>query len=328
MITENDYLSLYSSMNDEEKKDYLKRVEVWNEETFPHLITLADCWEKVPVKDFDEGLRLASALSKARSFIPVVYRYEAERALRKLRAYLEEIRNKTALKHINARSQYDKTRYRAVVPAHVAQDAETEQGRETRGAQPFILPEVDGRRPEHLAQYFDQLPKELQLRSEELKNGYLALADYRGRIEILAEKGEEFKDDVAILAQKAVKEEMDIRAFWHDVDTFLNTGKMTPTQEVVDDMRRPGDYTKEEIDAMTDLVLQEKCKKARVECDKKYIRRKGTKITDEYRKQLVIRITELMDWNETIPEKGFEHCKAAGVVVDGYNNNERWEEEE
>ena len=324
MITEKEYLTNYRCMSETEKKTYLQKVDKWSEVTFPNLITLADCWEHVPVKEFDEGLRLASAISNARSFIPVAMRYEAERSLKKLRAYLEEVRQKTPLAKMRTRSQADKTEYRAVVPAHTAPDAAEQSNKDAAQKKPFELPEIEGRRPQHLAQYADRLPKELQKRGESLKDDYLELADYRGRVEVLAEKGEDFKDDVAIYAQKALAVEQKIRKFWYDVDTFLAGGKSeepaTVTQ-LVDDMRRPGDYTKEEIDVMDNLELAEKCKKARVECDKRYCRRKGIKITDEYREQLAIRINELMEWGENIPEKAYEQCEKAGVVVNGFNDN-------
>ena len=323
MITEKEYLKNYRLMNEEEKKTYLQKVDQWTEETFPNLIALADCWERVPVKEFDYGLLLASAISKARSYIPVAMRYEAERSLRKLRAYLEEVRVKSPLKNINAVSQYDKREFRAVVMPREAQDAEAQSGENTRKTAPFEMPEVEGRRPDHLNEYIDRLPKELQLRSKTLKDDYLALADYRGRVEMLAEKGEDFKDDVAIYAEKSVKAEQKIRAFWMDVDTYLSTGKVQ--EEVaspVEDMRRPGEYSKEEIDAMSDAAMAEKCKKARIEADKKYVRRKVVKITDSYRQQMALRIKELLAWEEDISEKAYAICQEAQICVKGFNDRE------
>lgn len=321
MITEKEFLKSYRIMGEEEKKDYLARVERWTEETFPHLLALAESWEKVPVKDFDEGLRLASALRNARAFIAVAQRYEAARAIRKLNAYLAEVREKSGLSKKAVRKASDKTRYRAVVPEKgVPQEDGTLVRRE------YVPEEVDRRRPEHLAQYIGILPPELQRRCAAFPDMYLALAEYRGRLEVLSEHPDADREAVAEFARKSVRQEQEIRSLWAEVDAAVAAayGEESPEeqQDYTQDMKRPGDCTKEEIDAMEDLQRQDFCRKQRIDANKRYVRRKDVKMTDEYRRQLRLRIRELMEWGESVPEKAHEMCAAAGVVISGFNDRE------
>ena len=311
-----DYLKSYKTMSEPEKKDYLSRIDKWTEEKFPALLALADSWITVPEKDYDEGVLLASAITNARPFISVIQRYDAKRALQKLNAFLVEVREKNPdLSKMKTRPVNDKKRYRAVVPN---KGVPAEDG--TMQVRKFKEVDVDGRRPEHLVQYMDQLPPELTKRSEGLKEMYLALAEYRGRIEVLSENPNADPESISELANKAIKQDQEIRAFWADVDTFLE-GNYNPDADAGNtaalDMKRPGDYTKEEIDAMLDPAVQEACKTARVEGNKKYLRRTDLKVTDEYKEQLELRIRELQAWGENLPKKTPELCEKAGLSIPG-----------
>ena len=77
-------------MNDEEKKSYLERVVRWTDETYPQLCALVDSYDATAVKDFDEGLKLASALVKARDFVNNAYRYDARKRLERINMLLRE----------------------------------------------------------------------------------------------------------------------------------------------------------------------------------------------------------------------------------------------
>ena len=154
MITEKEYLKDYRTMNEEEKKDYLDRVKRWTDETFPELLALAECWMKVPVKDFDEGCRLVSAIVRAKDFLRDVQRYEARRALNKMNLFLQEVRKKSGLAKKATRGPVGTVRYKAIVPDDGAPD---EEGNMT--ARQYEEQEVDGRRPKEFALYKDKLPK-------------------------------------------------------------------------------------------------------------------------------------------------------------------------
>ncbi len=315
MITEKEYLKDYRTMNEEEKKDYLDRVKRWTDETFPELLALAECWMKVPVKDFDEGCRLVSAIVRAKDFLRDVQRYEARRALSKMNLFLQEVRQKSGLAKKATRGPVGAVRYKAIVPDDGAPD---EEGNMT--ARQYEEQEVDGRRPKEFALYKDKLPKSLRDKGEkELSVMYLELAEYRGTLEVMAENPNVSDEARADMAQKAIASEQKIRAFWTNVDAALNGTYTEPETSTADSMKRPGDFTRAEIEAMKDVRQQEVCRKARVEGNKKYINRSDVKITEEYKEQLRLRIEELMEWGENLPKKTAEVATAAGISIPGVN---------
>lgn len=315
MITEKEYLKDYRTMNEEEKKDYLDRVKRWTDETFPELLALAECWMKVPVKDFDEGCRLVSAIVRAKDFLRDVQRYEARRALTKMNLFLQEVRQKSGLAKKATRGPVGTVRYKAIVPDDGAPD---EEGNMT--ARQYEEQEVDGRRPKEFALYKDKLPKSLRDKGEkELSGMYLELAEYRGTLEVMAENPNVSDEARADMAQKAIASEQKIRAFWINVDAALNGTYTEPETSTADSMKRPGDFTRAEIEAMKDVRQQEVCRKARVEGNKKYINRSDVKITEEYKEQLRLRIVELMEWGENLPKKTAEVATAAGISIPGVN---------
>lgn len=315
MITEKEYLKDYRTMNEEEKKDYLDRVKRWTDETFPELLALAECWMKVPVKDFDEGCRLVSAIVRAKDFLRDVQRYEARRALNKMNLFLQEVRKKSGLAKKATRGPVGAVRYKAIVPDDGAPD---EEGNMT--ARQYEEQEVDGRRPKEFALYKDKLPKSLRDKGEkELSAMYLELAEYRGTLEVMAENPNVSDEARADMAQKAIASEQKIRAFWTNVDAALNGTYTEQEASTADSMKRPGDFTRAEIEAMKDVRQQEVCRKARVEGNKKYINRSDVKITEEYKEQLRLRIEELMEWGENLPKKTAEVATAAGISIPGVN---------
>lgn len=315
MISEKEYLKDYRTMNEEEKKDYLDRVTRWTDETFPELLALADCWMKVPVKDFDEGCRLVSAIVRAKDFLRDVQRYEARRALTKMNLFLKDVRQKSGLAKKATRGPVGTVRYKAIVPDDGAPD---EEGNMT--ARQYEEQEVDGRRPKEFALYKEKLPKSLREKGEkELSGMYLELAEYRGTLEVMAENPNVSDEARADMAQKAIASEQKIRAFWNNVDAALNGTYTEPETSTADSMKRPGDFTRAEIEAMKDVRQQEVCRKARVDGNKKYINRSDVKITEEYKEQLRLRIEELMEWGENLPKKTAEVATAAGIFVPGVN---------
>lgn len=317
MITSKDYLKDYRTMGEEERKDYLDRVVRWTDETFPELLALAECWEKVPVKDFDEGCRLASAIINARPLVDSIARYEADRALKKINAYLGKVREKSGLGKMKTRSASDKRRFRAVVPENGTPQEDGSLNRKE-----YEEPEVDSRRPKDFALYKHRLPKELREKGEkELGDMYLELAEYRGTLEAMVENPNVSQEARRDMAEKALASEQRIRAFWADVDAFLGGQEQPEAEdtEYVPSLKRPGDYTLEEIEAMDDPRLQDVCRKARIEFNKKYIRRDDVKMTDKYREQLLLRVKELIVWGEELPKKTVEKLDAAELYVPGVN---------
>lgn len=148
---------------------------------------------------------------------------------------------------------------------------------------------------------------------------YLELAEYRGTLEVMAENPNVSDEARADMAQKAIASEQKIRAFWTNVDAALNGTYTEPEASTADSMKRPGDFTRAEIEAMKDVRQQEVCRKARVDGNKKYINRSDVKITEEYKEQLRLRIEELMEWGENLPKKTAEVATAAGIFIPGVN---------
>lgn len=326
MITSKQYLKDLNSMNEMEKKGYYVRVNKWTSETFPELLALAECWEKVPVKDFDEGCLLVSAIINARPFLNDIQRYSAKIAIKKLNLYLEKVRRESGLAKRATRGPVGVEKFRAIVPEEPLPD---ENG-DPQPVKQYVEQEVDNRRPKDFVLYKDKLPKALQQKGEKwLKDAYLELADYRGRLEVMTESPQVSDEARKDMADKVLATEQQIRAFWAEVDAAYN-GEVSPTSdadngEYLSGMKRPGDFTREEIEAMTDEKQQEICRKARIDGNKKYINRNDVKITDEYREQLSLRIRELMAWGENLPRKTAEVATGAGVFIEGVNKEDKQE---
>lgn len=325
MINEQDYLKSFNMMDDTEKKDYLDSVVRWTEETYPELLALSDSWEKVPVKDFDEGLRLVSAHTNARPFISQAQRYSAKRAIDKINDFLAEIRSKSGMASVSTRPMNDPKHYRAIVP-----DKGTPDENGVLKRREYIAVDVDGRTQEHLHEYINLLPAALKKRSEKLPDMYLALAEYRGRLEVLSENPNANEKSISDYAKKAKDQDGEIREFWAEVDEAVAIANgAEPTEKESDfqnEMKPPAAYTKAEIEAMTDTAKKDFCKSKRIEGNKKYVRRTDVNVTDEYREQMILRITELQEWEEYIPEKATEICKQSGIVVPGFNDKKQAEE--
>ena len=86
------------------------------------------------------------------------------------------------------------------------------------------------------------------------------------------------------------------------------------------EVKSPGAYTKEEIDAMDDEEMKQNCRTARIEANKKYVRRDDVQMTDERKMEMMLRIAELVAWGETPSTKAEEVCAKYNIVVPGFND--------
>lgn len=327
MITERNYLKSIKMMNEKEKESYIGRVDKWTEETYPRLAASVDSWTETDVKDYDEGLLLCSALQKARSFVTNEQRYDIQKRLKYVRGFLMEVREKSGLSKVSTRPANDKKHYRAVVQS----TGKPKEDGTLKKPAPFAMPEVDNRRPEHLSQYFHLLPGELQNRAKNLDSMYLALAEYRGRAERLAENPQATKEQISEFAKKAAKQEDEINDLWEAIDKAYaratgqvgDDGEEDGSQEGRVQMKTNGEYTKQEIDNMEDSEMKGILRKSRIDANKKYVKRTDVAMSPERIEQIKLRISELLAWNEYIPQKAKEICKEAGIVVPGFNDDEQ-----
>jgi hypothetical protein len=84
--------------------------------------------------------------------------------------------------------------------------------------------------------------------------------------------------------------------------------------------KRAGEYTKAEIDAMAPGKTKDDITAARIDADKRYLRR-DVKVTEEYKQQLELRIKELVEWGVEIGDKGKMKRTEAGIIVPGVNDD-------
>lgn len=324
MIDKKDYLKSFKRMNDEEKLEYLANVEKWTEETYPRLAALDDSWKEADVKDFDEGMKLATALQKAQGFISSHMRYDAKKRIEVLSKLLNEVRIKSGLARVGTRPIGDTRRFTAVVPGPVKVN---EEGVEVP-RKPFEMPEVSDRRPEHISQYIHLLPEDLRNEAKGIPDLYDQLAHWRSRAEYLAMDPRADRYMVSRAAKNTVKYETRILNIWERVDLAwekANKGKndaelaakLAKEAELLakPEVKSAGEYTREEIEEMEDEEMKENCKRARIEANKKYLRRDDTQMTDERKAQLELRAKELVEWGLQLSVKAMGILEKYGIAI-------------
>ena len=324
MIEKKDYLKSYKRMNDDERIEYLADVEKWTEDTYPRLAALDDSWKEADVKDFDEGLKLATALQKAQGFLGTHQRYDVSRRLEVLRKLLTEVRVKSGLSKIGPRPASDKRKFTAVVPGPARVN---EEGVEVP-RKPFEMPEVSDRRPEHISQYMHLLPEDLRGEAHGISMLYDQMAHWRSRAEYLSMDPRADQQMVARAAKNTVKYEERILNFWHRVDLAYEKSTKGKTDEQLAkelakeaaemakaEVKSPGEYTKDEIEAMEEGEQKDNCRKARIEANKKYLRRDDTQINEERKAQMKLRAAELVEWGIPISKRQAEIFEKHGLEI-------------
>ncbi|MBO5080484.1 MAG: hypothetical protein J6B82_06335 [Bacteroidaceae bacterium] len=300
MTTKFKQLKSYKRMDEKEKLEYLANVEKWTEETYPRLAALDDSWKEADMKDYFSGLELVSALQKAQGFLASHMRYDAKKRLEVLNRLLIEVRTKAGMKRIS-----HQVKHTALVPGPAKVN---EEGVEVP-RKPFEMPEVSDRRPEHISQYIHLLPENLRNEAKDIAGLYDQLAHWRSRAEYLALDPRADRYMVSRAAKNTVKYESMILNFWQRVDLeYAKAKKGKEDAELMAELAREaemlakpevksaGEYTKAEIDAMEDEEMAENCKKARIEANKKYLRRDDTQMNDERKVQMQLRASELLEW--------------------------------
>lgn len=319
MTTKFKQLKSYKRMDEKEKLEYLANVEKWTEETYPRLAALDDSWKEADMKDYFSGLELVSALQKAQGFLASHMRYDAKKRLEVLNRLLIEVRTKAGMKRIS-----HQVKHTALVPGPAKVN---EEGVEVP-RKPFEMPEVSERRPEHISQYIHLLPENLRNESKDIAGLYDQLAHWRSRAEYLALDPRADRHMVSRAAKNTVKYESMILNFWQRVDLeYAKAVKGKEEAELMAELAREaeqlakpevksaGEYTKAEIDAMEDEEMAENCKKARIEANKKYLRRDDTQMNDERKAQMQLRAKELLEWGLQLSMKAIALFEKYGVDI-------------
>lgn len=313
-------------MDDKERLEYLANVEKWTEKTYPRLAALDDSWKESDMKDYFSGLELVSALQKAQGFLASHMRYDAKKRLEVLNRLLIEVREKAGMKRIT-----HKVKHTAVVPGPAKVN---EEGVEVP-RKPFEMPEVSDRRPEHISQYMHLLPEELRAEAQGISGLYDQMAHWRSRAEYLALDPRADQQMVARAAKNTVKYEERILNFWQRVDLAYEKSTKGKTDEQLAkelareaaEMAKPevksaGEYTKAEIEAMEEGGQKEGCRKARIEANKKYLRRDDTQMTDDRKAQMKLRAAELVEWGIPVSKRAAEIFEKHGLEVPQVDANE------
>ena len=319
MTTKFKQLKSYKRMDEKEKLEYLANVEKWTEETYPRLAALDDSWKEADMKDYFSGLELVSALQKAQGFLASHMRYDAKKRLEVLNRLLIEVRTKAGMKRIS-----HQVKHTALVPGPAKVN---EEGVEVP-RKPFEMPEVSDRRPEHISQYIYLLPENLRNEAKDIAGLYDQLAHWRSRAEYLALDPRADRHMVSRAAKNTVKYESMILNFWQRVDLeYAKAVKGKEEAELMAELAREaemlakpevksaGEYTKVEIDAMEDEEMAENCKKARIEANKKYLRRDDTQMNDERKAQMQLRAGELLEWGLQLSMKAIALFEKYGVDI-------------
>lgn len=327
MITKKDFMKDYKQMSPEEQKSYIERVDKWNNETYPQLMAEVTSWMNVPAKEFYEGMKLVTAIVRARPFVVAHRSYKnVDAVLNKMRNLLREVSEKSGLSKTTDTRESRKRKWFAATEVKSAPD---ENGVVT--VKKYEEPEVDGRRPQHVSEYVHLLPKSLQQEAMNLKQMHMELAMYRGEAEELSKDAHATKEQIAEKARKAVDTEQRIRLLYATIDAAY---KKATNQKLNEDeeallmqeeeqpatFKRAGEYTKAEIDAMAPGKMKDDITAARIDADKRYLRR-DVKVTDEYKQQLELRIKELVEWGVEIGDKGKMKLTEAGIIVSGVNDD-------
>lgn len=304
-------------MKEDEKMQLADRAEQWLE-NYPKLMASVKSWADAPVKDFDEGLLLCSCLRSASSFIENARLFEVRRCMDMIQRNLKYIVKIARPGGPRTVSEKKTKKIKAYVPKEPQPDedgktgilTEVERLRQEQEAMDEEM-KLDKYRPQNLESYIHLLPKDLQAECRQVqKKYYMPLREYRTRLESLAENPDASKEQRAEMANKLVKAEEDLAAFWEQVDKAYKsvTGQEVPEDPVKE--KKLYEYTKAEIDVITDAELKQKLTEARIENNKKYLRRTDLPDTDETRQQLSLRASELVEWGVSLTRRQINNMTA------------------
>lgn len=331
MLKKKNYLPNIGTMTGEQVEQYWTKVRRWNEESYPRLCALCDAWTDTDIKEYDEGLRLVSALRSARDFVGAAYKMDIRQRMKNIHAFIDEIadyirRNADEL-HIVFEASSDgvvdvqshstrrrlnnpeKREIRKFVVRTSRPTVVDEDGNES-APPPAEIPEVDGRRPQHLSQYIGSLPENLQKESRNIDGWYLLLADYHNHLHLLVDDPRSSEADRRYYAEQVALTEQKILNLWHRIDVAweeVNGRQVDPKvkQSLAHEARNlatsgkvRGDqeFTRQEIEAMDEGDEKERIRKARIQRDKHFIQRCTAASKPKSREKVRIAAQELHDW--------------------------------
>lgn len=306
------------SMSYEEKLLLLDRAEAWME-AYPSLRAAVSSWEDAPIKDFDEGLLLCSCLRRAQSFVDAAYKFNAQKCLDMIKTTLDEVVRIARPAGPRTVEEKKTKKIKAFSPKAPQPDEDgvtrTISEKERKAMEVEAMDEeakADKYRPQNLADYIHLLPLDLQAEANDVKKRYyMPLREARVRLESLAENPDATEQQRAEAAQRLAAADDALAAFWGRVDKAYRVA-VGAEQETAEE-KKMSEYTKAEIEEVEDDVTRERLKVARIDNNKKYLRRTDLLHNDESAAQLLLRAQELYDWGVKITKRQIANMQEYGV---------------
>lgn len=313
-----------SCMTTDEKLALLDRAEQWAE-AYPSLMASVKSWEDAPVKDMDEGLTLCRALVASQSFLDSARLFEVHGCLTQIKIRIDEIiRIVSPLRPRTDQEIAQGVRFRAYIPKEPepAEDGSskriTEEERLAMEQQDMQQEqESDKWRPQNLKDYIHLLSRQTQLEASQVKERYyMPMREARVRLESLVENPDATTEQRAEAAQRLLRVEDALAKFWQKVDREYSSmmGHELPSESVPE--KKLSEFTKEDIDHISDEQEREALKAARIENNKKYLRRKDLPQNEDTRIQLRLRLEEQQAWGIKVTPKQLENVAKYGVTLE------------
>lgn len=320
MIDKSDYMKNVLAMSYEEKLLLLDRTDKWME-AYPSLRAAVTSWEDAPVKDFDEGLLLCSCLQRARSFVEGAYKFNAVKCLDMINSTLKEVVRIARPAGPRTESEKKTKKIKAFIPKAPLPDEDgnatklTEQQRIQLEEAAMVEEESnDKHRPQHIEGYIHLLPFDLQSECKEVrKRYYQPLREARARLESLAENPDATTEQREEAAERLAAADDALADFWERVDKAYRAATGQDVPDATAKEKKLSEFTKEDIERIEDAEQKEALKVARIENNKKYLRRTDLPEGEDTKAQLLLRATEQKEWGVRVTKNQRANMSRYGV---------------
>lgn len=184
-------------------------------------------------------------------------------------------------------------------------------------------------RPRHLDQYIRMLPENLQKEALGIRNLYMQMSDCSAKLQELCDNPKSTQKDRAYHACCLCNIEDKIKNLWARIDVAYAeaTGKavsdeykkfLTVEQQQINGTLKEktfAEMTKFDIDNINDPDIQAKAKEARINRDKKFLRKDDRKGDEQHRINLQDAAEELHAWGILITDTQADVCRKYGYDV-------------
>lgn len=214
MVQQKDFLKPISAMAEDERSAYFENVQRWTEEEYPRLEAVVDAWTESEYKVFDEGLKLCSAMARAKQFVGLAYRLNIERRMREIKGFMSAILAQTGVRKSTC-PRIGQNPKPVVLVGKAPKAQLDEDGVERVVDAKAPLPD---RRPRHYDDWMDRMSAGLREKVNELSSLYAAMAHYRQMVENLAADPRHSEQDLSRAARLAVEYEKKILSVHRQAD--------------------------------------------------------------------------------------------------------------